>query len=157
MDHVIYMGLRNILMDSHASIKKDDDDCRTKSMAIVNKKLDALYQGIIRISPEPSSDAVEGEARRLCMTQINKSFKEAGRKLSSVTTDEMAEAVEANWESLHPPGPRICGQDEGRAHNQVEIPDQGVIAAQWARQCLADHGAIMHRPSLQEYMMDEST
>jgi len=99
MEHVTYMGLRNILMDSHASVKKDDVDCKSKSMAIVQKKLEALYNGIIRIAGERASfDAVEGEARRLAMMALRAAFKKKGTKLSSITTAQWAIMIDARWE-----------------------------------------------------------
>ena len=103
LDHVIYMGLRNILMDSHASIKKDDGDCKSKSMAIVNKKLDALYNGIIRVAGERATfEATEGEARRLCLMVLRAVFKKKGTKLNSITTEQWAKMIDARWEAYIP-------------------------------------------------------
>jgi hypothetical protein len=99
MDHVVYMGLRNILMDSHASIKKDEDDFKSKSMAVVVKKLDALYNGIIRVAGERASfDAVEGEARRIAMMALRTYFKNKGTKLSSIKSGQWSKMIDERWE-----------------------------------------------------------
>lgn len=51
-DHVFKIGMRNILMDSHASVKRDDcesdQDYRDKSLAIAMKKLEKMLNGEIR-------------------------------------------------------------------------------------------------------------
>jgi hypothetical protein len=100
MDHVVYIGLRNILMDSHASIKTDMEDYKAKAMAVVHKKLDAMYDGILRVAGERAShERVEGEARRLCLMVLRAKFKKQGTKLNSITTNQWAKMIDARWEA----------------------------------------------------------
>jgi len=74
-DHVVYIGLRNILMDAHASVKKEDhtgDDAvaayKAASLALANKKLDAMMRGehrTVHSGPRASAvDPVAAEALR---------------------------------------------------------------------------------------------
>jgi hypothetical protein len=50
MDHVVKIGLRNILMDSHANAtqKADPTGYVAKSRELAEKKLAALYAGVVR-------------------------------------------------------------------------------------------------------------
>jgi hypothetical protein len=50
MDHVVYTGLRNLLMDAHAgaTAKDDPEGYVAKSRELVERKLDGLYRGEIR-------------------------------------------------------------------------------------------------------------
>lgn len=74
-EHIVYIGLRNILMDAHASVKKEDhpgDDgvetYKAASLAMANKKLDAMLRGeqrTVHSGPRASSvDPVAAEALR---------------------------------------------------------------------------------------------
>lgn len=81
MAHVVRIGLRNILMDSHASVKsddfKDDDEgrkaWRDASLAQAMKKLDAMYKGEVRANATTRvshADPVEAEAMRMARTFV---------------------------------------------------------------------------------------
>jgi hypothetical protein len=50
LSHILSIGLRNILMDSHASVTKieNPDDFKEKSEAVALAKLDALYANEVR-------------------------------------------------------------------------------------------------------------
>jgi hypothetical protein len=81
-EHVVYIGLRNILMDAHAGVKKEDfegDDAaqkyRDESLAMSQKKLDALFRNEVRANRSTgprisSADPVEAEAQREARTFI---------------------------------------------------------------------------------------
>lgn len=70
-EHVVYIGLRNILMDAHAGAakiaEKDGGDVQAIAESMVDKKLDALYRGEIRVAGERTrtGDPVKAEAIRL--------------------------------------------------------------------------------------------
>lgn len=72
-EHVVYIGLRNILMDAHASAKVTDyaspEKYRAASLAMSQKKLDAMLRGEFRAAhtgPRASHvDPVAAEALRL--------------------------------------------------------------------------------------------
>jgi hypothetical protein len=71
MAHVVYIGLRNILMDAHASaakiVEKGGGDVQAVAEAMVDKKLAALRAGEIRVAGERTrtTDPVKREAKRL--------------------------------------------------------------------------------------------
>ncbi len=77
MQHVIKIGLRNILMDSHAGVAKDggtEAEIKARAEAIVDKKLDALYAGEVRTTGERTrtGDPVKREAKRLATEYAKK-------------------------------------------------------------------------------------
>ena len=92
MQHVVMIGLRNILMDSHASVtaKDNPDDYREKSLAVAEGKLEAMMKGELRSNGTPRTrtlDPVSKEAKALANDVMRKS---AGAKW---TKGECASAV----------------------------------------------------------------
>lgn len=77
-NHVVYIGLRNILMDAHASAKAGDfespEEYRKASLTMAQKKLDAMTRGELRTTqsgPRASHvDPVAAEALRLARTFV---------------------------------------------------------------------------------------
>src|SRR6185369_10463071 len=84
LDHVIYIGLRNILMDSHAGISTDEPDYQAKAEAVANKKLAALMAGEVRVASTREGDPVKAEAVRIATDRIKAALRKAGRKVSDV-------------------------------------------------------------------------
>lgn len=79
LDHVLAIGLRNILMDCHAGITKDKfpDDYEAKSREKAEEKLAAMYAGDIRkarASGGVSRDPVKAEALRLAAAFVRQIF-----------------------------------------------------------------------------------
>lgn len=79
MDHVVAIGLRNILMDCHAGITKADnpDNYVELSRAKAEEKLAAMYAGDIRKARATSGvsrDPVRAEALKLARRVINSVF-----------------------------------------------------------------------------------
>lgn len=81
MAHIVKMGLRNVLMDSHASVKRDayaagDDGAKewqAASLAVAMKKLDALYRGEVRANATTRvshADPIEAEAMRMARSFV---------------------------------------------------------------------------------------
>ena len=85
--HVWYIGLRNILMDSHASAKRelfeDEIAWRNASKAMAEKKLAAMLAGEIRANssgPRMSSKSpIEAEALRLARVVVYAAAKAKGQ------------------------------------------------------------------------------
>lgn len=101
IDHVMYIGLRNILMDSHASCKRElygDDEIgwRNASKAMAEKKLAAMLAGEIRANssgPRVSSlSPIDAEARRLARVAVY-----AHAKAKGVTDKEKIAAAVAKY------------------------------------------------------------
>ena len=92
-DHVWYIGLRNILMDSHAGVtleKCDGDESKVvpESRAVAEKKLAALIAGDLRTTSTREVDPVRREAVKLAFDHFTnkarakiKSGDWAGKKI----------------------------------------------------------------------------
>ena len=82
--HIVYVGLRNVLMDAHASVTKSDPDCVAKSRTLAERKLDALYRGEIRtVSAPRAADPIAAEIRRLATNIVQKTHAAALAKVSA--------------------------------------------------------------------------
>lgn len=81
LDHIMYIGARNILMDSHASITKESnpDDLTDAATAMAEKKLAALMSGEVRVSGSREGDPVRAEALRSATAVIVAALKKAGK------------------------------------------------------------------------------
>lgn len=93
MEHVIYIGLRNILMDAHAGVTSDEPDFMEKSRAVAEKKLAALMAGEVRVAGTREGDPVRAEAIRLATEFLKSALRKAGRKLSNVDAKKLREAA----------------------------------------------------------------
>src|SRR6516162_4884036 len=84
LEHVQYIGLRNILMDSHANHTKDadGDDYVELSRLTAEKKLDSMYNGEVRTASTREGDPVEAEAVRIALGKIKEAIRKAGKKVS---------------------------------------------------------------------------
>jgi hypothetical protein len=58
-DHIVRIGVRNLLMDAHASAtaKSDPEGYVKKSRALAEKKLASMYAGIVRVANVGGSKA----------------------------------------------------------------------------------------------------
>jgi hypothetical protein len=54
--HIFYIGARNVLMDSHATIKKGSPNATERSREKATKKLAALMAGEVRTAPAQRID-----------------------------------------------------------------------------------------------------
>jgi hypothetical protein len=99
-DHVIYIGLRNILMDAHSRCTKEDgDDYIEKSRAAAERKLEAMYNGEVRSpgSVAREVDPVKVEAQRFATAQVKKHFKQIGREADAkAIRQNAAKLIETN-------------------------------------------------------------
>ncbi len=112
LSHAIMIGLRNILMDSHASITAEEYPDATAradaARAMVDKKLSALMSGEVRVSSSRESvDPVRAEAMRMATAMVTAKIRAAGKKVKDyepaalkaaaqklVTDDLLAKAAE---------------------------------------------------------------
>jgi hypothetical protein len=98
-DHVVYIGLRNILMDAHSRHTKDEEGYVENSRAAVERKLEAMYNGEVR-SPGGIArevDPVKVEAQRFATAQVKKHFKQIGREADAKTIrHSAAKLIETN-------------------------------------------------------------
>lgn len=91
LDHVIMIGLRNVLMDSHASITADEypdaGEREAAARAMIDKKLAALMSGEVRVSGSRESDPVRAEALRSASAVIVTALKKAGKIKKTADVD----------------------------------------------------------------------
>jgi hypothetical protein len=109
LDHIIRIGLRNVLMDAHASItEKEYPDAGLRveaARAVAQKKLEALMRGEVRVAGVrgPRGDAVATEMKRIAKGVILGHAKSKGLGADVVKTnfnDWMAAYVAKNEADL---------------------------------------------------------
>lgn len=88
--HVFGYGLKQILNDTR-SAEKDSD----KAMALVEKKLAALYAGTLRAAGERETDPVKAEAKKIATSQIMAALKAKGLKKEQLAEGKFVELVKA--------------------------------------------------------------
>jgi hypothetical protein len=77
-DHIVRTGLRNLLMDAHASAtaKADPEGYVQKSRELAEKKLASMYAGIVRMAniggPKAPTDPVSQVILRLARKAVQK-------------------------------------------------------------------------------------
>jgi hypothetical protein len=105
LDHVVYTGLRNLLMDAHAgaTAKDDPEGYVAKSRELVERKLDGLYRGEIRrvgVGVAVPTDPLSIEVRRIAAGIVKKRHskelsevpaKERLAKLNALVAEHIAE------------------------------------------------------------------
>jgi hypothetical protein len=75
-DHIVRTGLRNLLMDAHASVtaKADPDNYINRSRELAEKKLASLYAGVVRVQttggPKTAADPITQVIMRLARKAI---------------------------------------------------------------------------------------
>lgn len=94
-NHAIYMGLRNILMDSHASVTKETNptDYAEVALAMAEKKLASLMAGEVRTVTSREGDPVKAEALRIADRMVAATWTAAGRKLKDLDKDKRRDAA----------------------------------------------------------------
>ena len=90
--HVIYLGVRNPVMDSHAGITKESGvDYVAQSRAQATKKLESMYAGEVRAAGTREGDPVKAEAMRLAIKAVQAAIRKAGKKVSDYDTKALRE------------------------------------------------------------------
>ena len=103
LEHVIYIGLRNTLMDAHASVteKTEPDFAKRQAAkrAMAEKKWAALLSGDIRVSGTRvrTGDPILRRAIKIAMEHVTAAWKKANREADLVAQRAEATAkVKAN-------------------------------------------------------------
>ena len=105
MEHVVYTGLRNLLMDAHAgaTAKDDPEGYVAKSRELAERKLDGLYRGEIRrvgVGVAAPTDPLSVEIRRIATGIVKQRHakelaavpsKERLAKLNSLVSQHVAD------------------------------------------------------------------
>lgn len=99
IDHILYIGARNVLMDSHAGINAKaepnltPDDITAQSRAVAEKKLAALMAGEVRVQSTREGDPVRAEAMSMAVNIVKGKIKAAGKKVSDYEVKAIREAA----------------------------------------------------------------
>ena len=83
-NHIVYVGLRNLLQDAHASMtpeKANGGDVVALSRDMAERKLAALTRGELRVATTREGDPVKAEAFRLALNAAKKKDREEGKKI----------------------------------------------------------------------------
>jgi hypothetical protein len=102
-DHIVYIGLRNILMDSHAGIteaKADGGDVQAMSRAVAEKKLAALVAGEVRTTSVREGDPVKKEAMRLALAAVDAAIRGKGKKPTDFKASAKADKARSVMEKF---------------------------------------------------------
>jgi len=125
MDHVVKIGLRNILMDSHATAtaKADPQGYVAKSRELAEKKLASMYAGIVRTQSAGGgiakpTDPVAQVILRLARKQVQ---RERAKDLAAAAKGDRltilnkwaAEYAEAHDSALRPRALKIVALEDG--------------------------------------------
>jgi hypothetical protein len=121
MDHVVNIGLRNLLMDAHAG--KQGEEAHTK----VNNKLAAMYAGDIRVTSGPRgpkadllNPAILGLAQSIVSARDVVELSKMSAKSRRVALQtRVREYIEANRAELRAKVERFLASDEPVAKGSV--------------------------------------
>jgi hypothetical protein len=94
-DHIVYVGLRNLLQDAHASMtveKANGGDVTALSRDMAERKLAALIRGDLRVASTREGDPVKAEALRLAINGLKKKHREEGKKIDEKEIKAQARA-----------------------------------------------------------------
>lgn len=90
---VFEYGMQQIFNDAAASAKD-----KAEALALAQKKLDNLRNGVLRASPVRESDPIKAEAMRISTAQVEDALKAAGHKLKDIGAAQIRELAKANFE-----------------------------------------------------------
>lgn len=101
IEHVQNIGARNILMDSHASVKRDDfesdQEWRNAKLAVAAKKLETMYEGTVRArvagGTRVPSDPVGAEALRMARVYVGSATR-GWEKAADAAIDWLTKAAD---------------------------------------------------------------
>lgn len=92
MSHVVYIGLRNILMDAHASATRKGGSTDDEARALSEKKLAAMYNGEVRVTSTREGDPVAREMVRMATDIVKNAIRAKGGKLGDYDVAGLAKA-----------------------------------------------------------------
>jgi len=123
-DHILRTGIRNLLMDAHASAtaKADPDNYVKRSRELAEKKLASLYAGVVRAQSlggpkaptDPISMVIMRLARRAVQRDRAKEIASAPKAEKLALLNKLAGAYAAEHdEALRPRALKIVALEEG--------------------------------------------
>ena len=98
VSHIVMIGLRNVLMDCHASVTAaeypNEAERQSVARAAVDKKLAALMSGEVRVSSSREGDPVRAEAKAMAEKALRAKIKAAGKKWDDFEKDARSAAIQ---------------------------------------------------------------
>ena len=119
-NHIVYVGLRNLLQDAHASMtpeKANGGDIVALSRDMAERKLAALLRGELRVATTREGDPIKVEALRLAINGVKKKHREEGKKI-----DEKEIKAKAK-DFIATPGPALDKLMQKAKRNVKEAAD----------------------------------
>ena len=97
IDHLVKIGLGNVLRDCHASLTHKSGATVTDKFNAATDKLAALMAGNVRTNTGGrTTDELAREVREIIVEMVQKRAVADGRKKSSVTPEEVKAALDAH-------------------------------------------------------------
>lgn len=126
---IVYLGLRNRLMDAHASVTADEypnDAERAKAAEAKSLKvLDALYAGEVRTVGTREGDPIKAEARRLAVKAIEAKARKAKKKIDRKDVTAAANAIYERFMAQA----KINVEAAAKAINETDFDLDDILAA----------------------------
>lgn len=100
---LIAAGLASMLNDAHAAIKAEAENMPALVNALVDKKLEALREGKLRVSGPRATDAVGVRAMDIARRKVDAAAKKVGKELTAQEISAQArELVKSNpvWKQI---------------------------------------------------------
>ena len=127
--HIIAMGLKNILQDSHSGITKDefpDEKIRkANSLAIAEKKLESLYNNDVRTKVARSGG--QSETDKMMVKAFLSTLPKAERKKLAKSDDSGVAFIQSSIEANHEFITEIAN-DMIKAENEAETKRVALFA-----------------------------
>jgi hypothetical protein len=93
--HLVYLGLRNALMDSHAGVSDAD-----KAREAAERKLARFYDGEVRATAVREADPVRAEAMRMATKAVEAAYVKKGVKRKDFDRKVITADARANVEKF---------------------------------------------------------
>lgn len=124
--HIVYLGFRNALMDSHASaVRKDfetDAAYLEASRAMVAKKLEALYEGSVRTrSTVAGPTAFEKVMVRVALGLLSKEKRKELAAMEDKGAAFIDAVIEKNREKIEALANKAIAEAEAKAKENEEL------------------------------------
>lgn len=117
LEHVVKIGLRNILMDVHAG-ESDPKAAREKA----ERKLAALMSGEVRVTGTREGDPVRAEAMRIATDMVKAAIRKAGKKLADYEASAIREKAKEVLDS-EKHGPEIMARAKANVAAKRELAE----------------------------------
>jgi hypothetical protein len=123
-DHIVRTGLRNLLMDAHASVttKANPDNYIERSREMAEKKLASLYTGVVRAQtiggpktpPDPISQVIMRLARKAVISRPEVAAASKADRLATINR-LAAEYAKEHDAQLRPRAQKIVALENDQA------------------------------------------